>query len=102
MSDKLKQQSIELVKETGASLWQATLWSLNALGAVLELLARWIAYFLERGVRWTVNTGAPMAWSGLTTAASLAVDFSLVTIQVVSVTAISVGGFLRGAIANRS
>ena len=101
MNDRLKAQSVELVKETSESLWQAALWLLNALGAVLELTVRWTLHILDRGARWTVNTGAPMAWSALTTAVSVAVDFSIVTVQVMSVTAVSVGGFLQGVIANR-
>lgn len=81
MNKQLKDKTVELIKVAGTSLIQATLWLLTAVGALLELGARWAFYILEEAAGWVIKTAVPMAISGIVNTTIVVLDVSVVTIQ---------------------
>jgi len=102
MNDDLKQRSVELLKEAGESAFQMTLWLLNGLLALLELAGWWVGHILARVAHWLADTGVPMTVAYSKYAARLLIDFSIVSVNLISVSAVSIAGFARSAVDSRT
>lgn len=101
MADDIKAQTRRLLNAGAVNVGLTVVAIVTAVGAVLELAGQWGLYITNWVAHWTIKSGIPMLITlGRKTLIGL-IDFSLFTVQLVSVSAVSISSFLRRKVSSR-